>query len=98
MVHVGSILDRVSGLAGELKLASLQPQIAACRRQFNGSVHAIDVAVVGRFKAGESSFLNHLTGRTVLPIGVVPLTAVVTRLLVFVHKALCLFGLLQSAA
>lgn len=66
-------------MAGELKLATLQPQIAACRRQFNGNC-GIDVAVFGRFKAGKSSFLNHLTGRQVLPIGVVPLTAVVTRL------------------
>jgi GTP-binding protein EngB required for normal cell division len=79
MFQPDKILDRVSGLAGELKLANLQPQIAACRRQFNGS-HGIDVAVFGRFKAGKSSFLNSLTGRPVLPIGVVPLTAVVTRL------------------
>jgi GTP-binding protein EngB required for normal cell division len=79
MLPTNTILDRVSGLAGELKLANLQPQIAACRKQFNGS-HSLDVAVFGRFKAGKSSFLNSLTGRTVLPIGVVPLTAVVTRL------------------
>ncbi len=80
MNQVDGILNRVSGLAGELKLANLQPQIAACRKQFNGSSHGIDVAVFGRFKAGKSSFLNHLTGRAVLPIGVVPLTAVITRL------------------
>jgi GTP-binding protein EngB required for normal cell division len=80
MNQVDGILNRVSGLAGELKLANLQPQIAACRKQFNGSSHGIDVAVFGRFKAGKSSFLNHLTGRNILPIGVVPLTAVVTRL------------------
>jgi len=79
MLPTDKILERVSGLAGELKLANLQPQIAACRKQFNGS-HGIDVAVFGRFKAGKSSFLNSLTGRTVLPTGVVPLTAVVTRL------------------
>lgn len=79
MVHINGILERVSGLADELKLASLQPQIAACRKQFNGS-DGIDVAVFGRFKAGKSSFLNHLTGRSVLPIGVLPLTAIVTRL------------------
>ncbi len=76
---VNGILDRVSDLAGELKLANLQPQIASCRRLCNGS-HSIDVAVFGRFKAGKSSFLNSLTGRAVMPIGVVPLTAVVTRL------------------
>ncbi len=79
MIHADGILERVSGLAAELKLANLQPQIAVCRKQFNGS-HGIDVAVFGRFKAGKSSFLNHLTGRGVLPIGVVPLTAVITRL------------------
>ena len=79
-MQVDNILNRVSGLAGELKLASLQPQIAACRKQFNGGSRSIDVAVFGRFKAGKSSFLNHLTGRNVLPIGVVPLTAVITRL------------------
>src|SRR5208283_4378710 len=80
MFPPADILDRIAALAGELKLASLQPQIAACRKQFNGSSHGIDVAVFGRFKAGKSSFLNHLTGRNVLPIGVVPLTAVITRL------------------
>ena len=79
MVQADDILDRISTLAIELKLANLQPQIAACRNQLH--VHnGIDVAVFGRFKAGKSSFLNHLTGRAVLPIGVVPLTAVITRL------------------
>jgi GTP-binding protein EngB required for normal cell division len=68
-----------------LKLASLQPQIAACRKFVAATLSSpnrggIDVAVFGRFKAGKSSFLNHLTGRAVLPIGVVPLTAVITRL------------------
>ena len=79
MVQAGDILDRISKLALELKLANLQPQIAACRNQFH-ACNGIDVAVFGRFKAGKSSFLNHLTGQAVLPIGVVPLTAVITRL------------------
>ena len=79
MNPVQGILDRIASLANELRLANLQPQIAVCRSQFNGH-HGIDVAVFGRFKAGKSSFLNSLTGRAVLPIGVVPLTAVVTRL------------------
>ena len=79
MVQVDGILDRVSRLADELKLANLQPQIAACA----GLLHrrdGIDVAVFGRFKAGKSSFLNSLASRAVLPIGVVPLTSVITRL------------------
>ncbi len=79
MVQADDILDRISTLARELKLANLQPQIAACRNQLHAR-NGIDVAVFGRFKAGKSSFLNHLAGRNVLPIGVVPLTAVITRL------------------
>lgn len=38
----------------------------------------MNVAVFGRFKAGKSSFLNHLIGSNVLPAGVVPVTSVVT--------------------
>jgi GTP-binding protein EngB required for normal cell division len=39
---------------------------------------ALNVAVVGRFKAGKSSFLNHFLNRELLPVGVVPVTSVVT--------------------
>jgi len=79
MTQPESNLERIASLAQEWKLANLQPQITACRgllQKRNG----IDVAVFGQFKAGKSSFLNSLTGRPVLPIGVVPLTAVITRL------------------
>jgi len=79
MFQPNEMLNRIADFAGELKLASLQPQIVACRNQLEAH-NGIDVAVFGRFKAGKSSFLNHLTGRDVLPIGVVPLTAVITRL------------------
>lgn len=79
MSKAESILNRVAAVADALKLASLRPQIAACRELLHRG-NGIDVAVFGRFKAGKSSFLNHLTRRAVLPIGVVPLTAVITRL------------------
>lgn len=79
MTSAQDILDRIASLTDELKVTSLAPQIAACRRQCNGS-NRVGIAVLGRFKAGKSSFLNHLTGRPVLPIGVVPLTAVITCL------------------
>lgn len=75
----GDMLNRIAAVAEELGLATLRSQISACRQlleQRNG----LEVAVFGRFKAGKSSFLNHLAGRAVLPIGVVPLTAVITRL------------------
>jgi GTP-binding protein EngB required for normal cell division len=79
MIQVNGLLDHVAELADGFHLANLQPRIAACRELLHRR-SGIEVAVFGRFKAGKSSFLNHLTGRAVLPIGVVPLTAVITRL------------------
>ncbi len=73
------MVDRIAGLACEFSLRNLEPRIAACRRQFEVR-NGIEVAVFGRFKAGKSSLLNDLAGRPVLPIGVVPVTAVVTRI------------------
>lgn len=79
MADLRTVLSRLEATADEFKLANLRPQIAACRDLLERR-DGIDVAVLGRFKAGKSSFLNHLVGRSVLPIGVVPLTAVITRL------------------
>jgi predicted GTPase len=63
-------LGGFSGAARTLaSLASLQERLAAGRLQ---------VAVLGQFKRGKSSFLNALLGEAVLPTGVVPLTAIAT--------------------
>lgn len=40
----------------------------------------LDVAVMGQFKAGKSSFLNSLLGQNVLPVGAIPVTTAITRL------------------
>jgi signal recognition particle receptor subunit beta len=40
----------------------------------------IDVAVLGQFKAGKSSFLNSFMEKQLLPTGVIPLTSVITRI------------------
>jgi GTP-binding protein EngB required for normal cell division len=40
----------------------------------------VDVAVLGQFKAGKSSFLNGLIGEAIVPVDVLPSTAVVTRI------------------
>jgi GTP-binding protein EngB required for normal cell division len=79
MINANGILERAKSVAADLKLAGLQPLIAACEQQLHTN-NGIDVAVFGRFKAGKSSFLNHLVGCDILPIGVLPLTAVITRL------------------
>lgn len=79
MLYASEILKKIASLATELRLSNLHPQIAACQTQLQND-SAITVAVLGRFKAGKSSLLNTLAGQPVLPVGVVPVTAVITRL------------------
>jgi len=40
----------------------------------------INIAVLGQFKSGKSSLINSIIGEEILPVGVVPVTAIVTRL------------------
>lgn len=61
------------------RLEALGPQLQACR-ELTAAHGIVDVAVLGQFKAGKSSFLNSLVGAEVLPTGVLPVTALVTRL------------------
>ncbi len=58
---------------------SLLPRIDACGEVLKDG-DLVDVAVVGRFKAGKSSFLNSIVGRDLVPVAALPLTAVVTRM------------------
>ncbi len=66
--------DREITLATEIaeryQLASLQPLIDSSRALTERN--ELSVAVIGRFKAGKSSFLNHFLNRELLPVGVTP--------------------------
>ncbi len=73
------VLDRLEAVAAQWNLTSLHPSLTRCRQRLTRR-DGLDVAVLGRFKAGKSSCFNHLVGRPVLPVGVVPVTAVITRL------------------
>lgn len=70
------------GLASEIavryQLPSLRPLIESSRALT--SRDELSVALTGRFKAGKSSFLNHFLGRELLPVGVTPVTAVVSEI------------------
>ena len=46
----------------------------------NNGNKKINIAVLGQFKAGKSSFLNSFIGKEVLPTGVVPVTSVITQM------------------
>jgi len=40
----------------------------------------LDVVVLGQFKAGKSSLINDLLEKEILPVGVLPVTAIITRI------------------
>jgi GTP-binding protein EngB required for normal cell division len=72
-------VERVEAIRRKFGVESLAPQLAACEELLGGG-GLVDVAVLGQFKAGKSSFLNGLIGAAVVPVDVLPSTAVVTRI------------------
>ncbi|HEY9141299.1 MAG TPA: dynamin family protein [Bryobacteraceae bacterium] len=71
-------LDLAAELAAQYEISDLSALLASARA--SAAQDEISVAVLGRFKAGKSSFLNHFIRRNILPVGVVPVTAVVTEI------------------
>lgn len=73
-----SARDLVADVAARYEISALSGLLASARA--SAEQDEISVAVLGRFKAGKSSFLNHFVGRNILPVGVVPVTAAVTEI------------------
>jgi GTP-binding protein EngB required for normal cell division len=72
-------VERIGGICRRFRIDSLREQLSACEDLLReGGV--VDVAVLGQFKAGKSTFLNGLFGRPIVPVDVLPSTAVVTRI------------------
>jgi len=46
----------------------------------NSKENTLNVAVLGQFKSGKSSLVNSILGENILPVGTVPITAIVTRI------------------
>jgi len=66
-------------LCSSFHIASLNTQLTACE-QLLRQRDIIDVAIIGRFKAGKSSFLNHIAGRNLISGGCNPCYCGITRL------------------
>ncbi|HOS14951.1 MAG TPA: dynamin family protein [Smithella sp.] len=73
--HLKIIADGCS----RFRMLSLNRQLEAAQLLLDENP-PIDIAVLGQFKAGKSSFLNSLLGQNVLSVGAIPVTTAVTRL------------------
>ncbi len=73
------VLQRLQRVCAEFHVESILTQLRAGEEVLREH-GVVDVAVLGQFKAGKSSFLNSLIGKNVLPVNVLPATAVITRI------------------
>lgn len=76
---INQILQKIREISANFHIVSLNRQIDVCEGLFTDNP-LIDVAILGQFKAGKSSFINSIIGKNVLPVGVIPVTTVITRL------------------
>ena len=71
------IIDEISGINRAIGAPDISRPVYEL---LQGADKSIFVAVLGQFKSGKSSLINSLIGEDLLPVGVLPLTAIVTRL------------------
>jgi GTP-binding protein EngB required for normal cell division len=77
--QIRNILEVIADTCNQFQIISLKCQLEAAQTLLSEDP-PIDVAVVGQFKAGKSSFLNNLIGHPLLPVGAIPVTTAITRL------------------
>jgi len=75
-------LVKIKEIANNFQIESLKREIAIAQRYSarSGTEQYIDVMVLGQFKSGKSSLINSLINEDILPVGVVPVTSIITRL------------------
>lgn len=79
LFQISNLLQAIHDASDHFQLISLARQLEAAQSLLAQNP-PIDVAIIGQFKAGKSSFLNSLIGQPVLPVGAIPVTTAITRL------------------
>jgi len=74
-----NLLDDIIQIASEQHFDDILWQAQSLQNMQNGG-DFVEVVVLGQFKAGKSSLINSFLKEPVLPVGVLPVTAVITRL------------------
>ncbi len=77
--NIRNLLEIIADACDRFQMISLNRQLEVARALLEENP-PIDVAVMGQFKAGKSSFLNSLLDQNVLPVGAIPVTTAITRL------------------
>jgi predicted GTPase len=72
---VYEVIGAVESLSRRYEISALKDFLESIRSFAQDKT--LNVPVFGRFKAGKSSFLNHILGRPLLPVGAIPVTSVV---------------------
>lgn len=78
--YLKSILDSIQSISERYRIVSLTRHIVTCKDLLDKDP-LIDIAILGQFKAGKSSFINSIIDKPVLPVGAIPVTTVITRLM-----------------
>ncbi len=71
------LFEQIKDIIGQENIFSLKTQALQIDKVI-GDHRIINIAVLGEFNVGKSSFINSFIGRDILPVGVIPVTSVIT--------------------
>jgi GTPase Era involved in 16S rRNA processing len=77
MADYQNIINEISNINHAIGAPELTKPVSTL---LDNSDKTVYIAVLGQFKSGKSSLINSIVGESILPVGVVPVTAIVTRL------------------
>ncbi len=76
-------LETLKKIIYDFQIESLKKELLIVERyssEKESSNQYIDVVVLGQFKSGKSSLVNSIIKENILPVGVIPVTSIVTRI------------------
>jgi GTP-binding protein EngB required for normal cell division len=73
------IFKEIQSVCDDFCLNSLKKTLQSVKN-FADQNQYLDIAILGQFKAGKSSFLNGFVNKDLLPVGIIPVTSVITRM------------------
>ena len=77
--HARETLTEIQSICDDFGLDSVRKTLQSVIN-FTRQNQYLDIAVLGQFKAGKSSFLNGFINKNLLPVGSIPVTSVITRM------------------